>query len=379
MAKLTKINNIPSVTIADVLKAVNDKTDNQAIIIANEKTERINADNILQNELNNVNNELQNEATERINADNILQNELNNVNNELLNAIDTETAERINADANLQANLDNITNNLQNEATERINADAILQNTKLTAPQPTNDGIRSIIAKQGNIGWHNVDTIAPNSLITEPYLTQRLKQIESVNFLGIIEFAGNGTPNIDTALQDDLYMDYENNILYKYDGTQWNAVNNVTTPTTGDFYDINIFVDFDENSGTITWVHNVNDTNYYWYYRVDNTGETNLEVTTDNISVNKNNNQQLQIKEFSNIPNDSFITKTNGNIGSILLNSKANTTDLNTEITNRTNADNNLQTQINNIKQFITYKAKDEASGLAYSQANPNVFVYWEE
>jgi len=52
---------------------------------------------------------------------------------------------------------------------------------------------------------------------------------------------------------------------------------------------------------------------------------------------------------------------------------------INTEITNRTNADNNLQTQINNIKQFITYKANDEVSGLAYSQANPDVFVYWEE
>ena len=54
-------------------------------------------------------------------------------------------------------------------------------------------------------------------------------------------------------------------------------------------------------------------------------------------------------------------------------------TNISNEIENRQNADIVLQNNINTIKQFITYKATDKASGLSYSQAHPGVFVWWKE
>ncbi len=38
-----------------------------------------------------------------------------------------------------------------------------------------------------------------------------------------------------------------------------------------------------------------------------------------------------------------------------------------------------LQNNVANIKQFITYQATNETTGLAYSALNPGVFVWWEE
>ena len=274
------------------------------------------------------------------------------VSNEVSNEINTRTEQYSSLSSAINSKADAA--DLNTEITNRQNADNTLQdsidtlnNSKLTAPAPSNTGIRSIISDDGDITWNNVDTVAPKSLITEPYLSKRLKQIESINYLGIIEFAGSGEPVIDTALDGDLYMDYENNTLYRCNATQWNIEENTENITTGDFYDINVFVDFENESGTITWVNDVNGQQHYWYYRVDRKGETNLEVTTDNNSVNKNSNLELQIKDFASIPNDSFLTKINGQIASQALNSKADATDLNTEITNRQNADNTLQTNIN--------------------------------
>jgi hypothetical protein len=203
---------------------------------------------------------------------------------DLQTQLDTHTTSINTNSSDIENNTTSIAN--INSSITQINTEL---DTKITAPEPTGDGIKGLVYVNDTDDpevlptWNDFDTDAPYSPATTDYVKAMNKQIEGVNFLGIVEFSGFGEPNgknITTAQNGDVYIDNDmtnaDNSLWKYDGTQWQPFALDTPQTSGDFFRVNMIIDTYDGganiSGRLTWVHDINDETFYWYYELNIAG-----------------------------------------------------------------------------------------------------------
>ena len=249
----------------------------------------------------------------------IIWDKLKSVFTAVSNEINTRTEQYSSLSSAINSKAD--ATDLNTEITNRQNADNTLQdsidtlnNSKLTAPAPSAYGNKIPVSNDGSIGWNNIDVATPYSPATTNFVAEYVKQHSSINFLGIIEYANNTSPALTDFAEldlyiDDLFINFLTGDLWRYDGSVWNT-ETLTTPTNGDFYEVNNFINFDGLPGTLTWLRDVGSITNYWYYKIFSTGGG--EVAVDNISIGKSPQEELQIKGFNLLNDGVILTKDNG-------------------------------------------------------------------
>lgn len=336
------INTEESARVAADQNLQNQITDNDADIAALQVTDsglradldqeildRIAGDNALQtqitsndSDINTLNSELDQEVLDRIAGDSTLQSNINTVATNLIN----ETAARISADNTLQSNIDT-------EETARISADANLQSqidgndTDIATLQSTK---QDIIEKGQANGYASLDSggKVPTSELPDSIFGQ-------LQYEGTWD-ASTDTPTLadPTTVQGHYYVvsvagtyltiDYAVGDWIVSNGIEWQKVDNTDAVTS-------VF----GRLGNI--VANENDYNAFYPLISDLTSETSARESADTNLQTQITSNDADILALQNAvsSNDSDILTLQG--------------DLSTEVTNRTNADANLQIQIDTL------------------------------
>jgi uncharacterized protein YceH (UPF0502 family) len=297
----------------------------------NEISNRENADLNLQDTIDDLGTDLSTETTNRTNADTNLQDSIDNLETDLA----TETTNRINGDSNLQGNIDTVSTNLATETTNRTNADSDLQ-----------DSIDSLETDLGTetTNRENADSGLQDGIDTlETDLATEISDRQTAVSTAISTAATDATNKANTAesnakeYADDLALATQKWLpaVQTLDDLPANPGDGtyLCRVITGDDY------------GVYQWIGT--ETDPEWTYFSDNLDfiDRIANPVTDNIPIITSNGELIDSGES--------ITGIYNTVS----------TDLATETTDRTNADSDLQSQIDDLETGLAAKEDAIAAG----------------
>jgi len=351
--------------------------------LSTEKTNRTDADNTLQTNIDNVASDLNAEETSRTAADDSLQDDIDAnetaINNEisartsadstLNDSISTEVTNRTNADNTLQNNIDTVDGKITSEISTRASADNTLQDNIDTVTTNLNSEISDRTTADNNIK----STITSIKTGTGLNVDGDYVVNGSSNYLASATSLANADDKLDTAIKSE-------------------ETSRLALETRLDTHKILLGGDnFNETTQTV----NFNDTNYTDSETTLYDAVTNLDSmlgsTNNTLGVHGNTLNTLQtsisteksridaILDTADADKDSFVeivdlinsvdtTNDTAFANYVLSNDDRSTTietDISTEISDRTTADNTLQSNIDDVNNNISTTKLDKSSQLS--------------
>lgn len=323
---------------SDVINArIDDEVNTLNSAIESEATTRADNDNTLQGNINTVAGDLTLEISNRTSADEVLQGNIDTISGNLA----TEISDRQDADSTLQGNINTVANDLSIEETARINADTTLQgnintlsgaisdetSARQSADTTLQNNITAEATARGNADTTlqgNIDTLS--GTVSSNYTTLNGKITDEATA------RGNADDVLDGKIGDNK-TSIDNHIADKTNPHE------VTKSQVGLG---NVDNTSDLNKPISTATQNALDT------KVSNTREINGYSLSSDITLTASDVDALPdtttINDLTTTAQQNALNSgaNSTNIGQIATNTQA----ISTEVTNRQNADNNLQSQI---------------------------------